>query len=71
MNKKGRPKLTGNKFICLRDLNNRFPQNFCVPISSSFIKKYNLLEEKVEATLNNLPSKEKIDVKVITFTEDE
>lgn len=51
MKTKGRPKFSGNKYISISQLLETFPKNFCVPISSSFIDKYNLLGEKINTKL--------------------
>jgi hypothetical protein len=71
MNKPGRPLNSGAKYLSLQMLLERFKNpNFCVPISSSFIKKYNLLDEKVNHVLSTVP-KERIDIKMINFEKED
>lgn len=70
MNKRGRPFDSGLKFISLKNLNERFPVNFCIPLASSFVNKYKLLDGKVESAAN-MPIPSTVQVKIVDFNKEE
>ena len=68
MNKRGRPFNTGLHYISLSDLINKFPKNFCIPVSHKFIQKHNLFEENGN-TLGDKQESGGLDLKITNFNE--